>query len=72
MAKTRIEPTIPVELRDDVRRYADRYHQGNMSAAAEHLLRQGIQTEAAEVRRSMAYAGTGIAAMLCILSFLPL
>lgn len=68
MARPRLEATIDLEVRDDVRRYAERYFNGNTSAAVEHLLKHGMETERQEARKGMAYATTAATYMLVILA----
>lgn len=67
MARPRRQYTLSPDVAAMVKAHADRYHNGNESAAAEALLRAGRQAQRQETIKGMAYAAVATAAIFIFL-----
>ena len=66
VARLRRQFTLDPETVQILERYAEDYHNGNVSKAADELLKKGRQLERIELAKSLAYAGLGTAALLIL------
>lgn len=67
MARPRRQYTLAPDVAAMVKAYAEAYHGGNESAAAEALLRAGRQAQCEETVKGMAYAAVATAAIVVFL-----
>lgn len=70
MAKPRRQYTLESTTVSDLQTYADRYFNGNQSAACDHLLQKAMQEERKQAQEGMVYAGIATA-IIFLISLMP-